>query len=137
MALQTILDELREETAVFRTTLRLEADGFEITCESLGEGAASLKGPVPFDLSKTDTYRFLEQERRILVQDDVRAGPAPPKQLYEDYGVGSQLLAGLFDDDRMIGIISVHHAAEPRAWTEDEVEALERAQAAIQSELAQ
>ena len=135
MALQETIDQLREDTHVFRTTLRTEADGFMITCESLGEGAASLKGPVPFDLSKTDTYRWLETERTILVQEDVREGPAPPRQLYEDYGVGSQLLSGIFDGERMIGIISVHHAAETREWTGDDIAALDQATAAVTAEL--
>ena len=135
MSLQETLDQLRKETAVFRTTLRLEANDFMIECESLGEGAASLKGPVPFDLSKTGTYSWLAETREILVQNDVRDGPAPPKELFEVYGVGSQLLAGLFSDERMIGIISVHHAAEPREWTDVEVSALKRAAAAIEAEL--
>jgi GAF domain-containing protein len=135
MALQEIIDQLREDTAVFRTTLRTAADGFMITCESLGEGAASLKGPVPFDLSKTDTYRWLEDERKILVQNDVREGPAPPRQLSEVYGVGSQLLSGIFNGERMTGIISVHHAAETREWTGVEIAALERAAAAVTAEL--
>ena len=135
MALQEILDQLRDETAVFRTTLRLERDEFMITRESLGEGAKSLKGPMPFDLSKTDTYRWIAEERKILVQNDVCEGPSPPRELSEVYGVGSQLLAGLFDDDRLVGIISVHHAADPREWTDVEISALERAAAAIEAEL--
>ena len=135
MALQEIIDQLREETAVFRTTLRLASGNFEIECESLGEGADSLKGPVPFDLSKTGTYSWLAETREILVQNDVREGPSPPRQLFEDYGVGSQLLAGLFKDDELAGIISVHHAAVPREWTDVEVSALERAATAVEAEL--
>ena len=133
MPRQKILDKLREETAVFRTTLRLESGNFEIDCESLGEGANSLRGPVPFDLSKTGTFTWLAENREILVHNDVLEGPSAPRQLFEDYGVGSQLLAGLFKDDGMIGIISVHHAAVPREWTDAEVSALERAAAAMEA----
>lgn len=138
MTLQEILDQLREETAVFRTTLRLaaEVDDFSIAVESLGEGAASLKGPLPFDLRQTGTYRWIEQERKILVQSDVREGPNPPRELFEVYGVGSQMLSGLFDGDDLVGIISVHHAATTREWTDAEILALERATAAVQAELA-
>ena len=138
MTLQGVLDQLREETSVFRTTLRLEAevDDFSIAVESLGEGAGSLKGPVPFDLRQTGTYRWIERERRILVQSDVREGPNPPKELFEVYGVGSQMLSGLFNDDRLVGIISVHHAATPREWTDADISALEQATAAVESELA-
>ncbi len=135
MALQEILDQLRSDTAVFRTTLRLETTNFEIAYESLGEGAASLKGPVPFDLSATDTYRWLDDERQILVQPDVREGPAPPRELLEVYGVGSQLLSGIFSDEGLVGIISVHHATVPREWTDAEITALERATAAVEAEL--
>ncbi len=138
MSLQSILDKLREETSVFRTTLRLEAevDDFSIAVESLGDGAASLKGPVPFDLRQTDTFRWLEDEQRLLVQSDVREEPSPPPELLEVYGVGSQMLSGLFADGRLVGIISVHHAATTREWSDEEIAALERATTAVDAELA-
>ncbi|MEZ5099888.1 MAG: GAF domain-containing protein [Thermoleophilia bacterium] len=139
MGLQKIIDDLRQETNVFRTTLRLEVeDGtFPIAVESLGEGAGSLKGPTPFDLRQTATFKWLEEEQRILVQPDVREGPAPPMQLIELYGTLSQMLAPVMRDGRMIGIISVHHAAEPREWTGQEIEAIERAQRLVETELNQ
>jgi len=136
MSLQAILDQLREDTTVFRTTLRLENNDFAIACESLGEGAMSLKGPLPFDLRKTGTYTWVAKNRTILVQSDVLEGPNPPRELFEVYGVGSQMLSGLFDGDDLLGIISVHHAATTREWTDAEVQALERATAAVQTELA-
>jgi GAF domain-containing protein len=136
MTPQEILDQLRADTAVFRTTLRLEDGDFAIAAESLGEGADSLAGPLPFDLRTTGTYQWVAKERRILVQSDVRAGPNPPRELFEVYGVGSQMLSGLFDDDGLVGIISVHHAATTREWTDAEIAALERATAAMKSALA-
>ncbi|MGI9658580.1 MAG: GAF domain-containing protein [Gaiellaceae bacterium] len=136
MSLQAILDQLREDTAVFRTTLRLEADNFEIAFESLGEGAASLKGPLPFDLRNTGTYMWIAENRTILVQPDVLEGPNPPRELHDVYGVRSQMLSGLFDGDDLVGIISVHHAATTREWADAEVAALERATVAVEAELA-
>jgi len=39
------------------------------------------------------------------------------------------VLAPLVRDDRMVGIVSVHHAATTRTWTPAEVEATEDAAA--------
>ena len=132
------MDELREATGVFRTTLRLDTPGdtFPVVAESLGPGAMSIQGPAPFDLRQTATFQFLEREQRILVQDDCTEDPAPPRELIEHYGVGSQMLAPLLRDGRLVGIISVHHAAEPRKWGAEEVAALERAAERVQRELA-
>ena len=133
--LQRIIDKLREETAVFRVTLRLKKDEFRVSYESLDQNALSLKGPVPFDLRKAKTYQWLENEKRILVQDDVLQGPEPPKELHEIYGVGSQLLAGVFHNDLLTGIISVHHKAHPRKWEETEIKALGKATVLVEKEL--
>jgi GAF domain-containing protein len=45
------------------------------------------------------------------------------------------MLAPIVRDGKLVGIISVHHAAEPRTWTDEDVAALERAQQAVQAEL--
>ena len=126
------MDRLRKDVGVFRTTLRLDRpepgdEVFPIVVESVGEGAESIKGPLPFNLRVTGTYEFLANEKRILVQDDCNEGPNPPKHLMEVFGVGAQLLGPLFKDGELYGIISVHHAATPREWTDDEVRTLERA----------
>ncbi len=80
----------------------------------------------------------MANEQRILVQDDCAANdPPPPKELMEYYGVRAQMLAPLVRDAQLIGIISVHYAPGPRAWTEDDVAALERTAKAAQAELDQ
>lgn len=140
MTLQRILDTLREDLAVFRTTLRLDTPGdevFPIVVESLGEGAKSIRGPLPFDLRDTGTFRWLAGEQRILVQDDCREEPSPPAELLELYGVGAQLLAPLIEDGDLRGIISVHHAATPRKWTERDAQVLEQAAIDVTAALAE
>ena len=137
--LQEIIAKLRKDLGVFRTTLRLDTPGdeiFPVQAESLGDGAESIKGPLPFDLRTQGTYVWLAEEQRILVQNDCSEGPNPPTQLMEVYGVGAQLLAPLIDNGNLIGIISVHHAATTREWTDDEVGVLEQAAADVQAALA-
>ena len=138
MTLQAIMDSLRTDLDVFRTTLRLDHpepgdEVFPIVVESLGKDAQSIKGPLPFNLRATGTYEWLATEQRTLVQDDCNEGPSPPTHLMEVFGVGAQLLGPLIKDGELRGIISVHHAAAPRVWTDDDVQVLERAVADVEA----
>ena len=140
MHLQKIIDKLRTDLDVFRTTLRLDRpepgdEVFPVVAESLGEGAQSIKGPLPFDLRATGTYEWLAKEQRILVQNDCNEGPSPPTHLMDSFGVGAQLLGPLFQDGELRGIISVHHAATSRDWADADVQVLERAVAAVEAVL--
>ena len=74
------------------------------------------------------TFRYLERELRLLVQEDILASDtAPPPELIERYGAGAQILAPVVLDGRMVGFVSVHNAQGPRRWSGEEIAAAESA----------
>lgn len=133
-AVEGIVGELRRVTGASRTTLRLEdaGGGFPIVAEDVADGVRSLRGGEVGDLRAAPTFRFLERERRPLIQEDLlHADPAPPPALIAEYGARAQMLAPLLHGERLIGIVSVHESTGPRHWSEADVAALEDATARI------
>ena len=125
-----ITDDLLANTGASRVTIRIEdTDGsFPVVAESRSLGTPSLFGGSVGDLRAAPTFRYLEQERRVLVQDDLEnADPAPPADLIRTYGARAQMLAPIFAGERLVGIVSVHQSEGPRAWAPVDVEALEGA----------
>lgn len=138
MTFQGIIDELLHATGASRTTLRLEEPGgdFPVVAEALAPGIRSIKGSSRISVRNSATFAFFERERRILVVNDCRTSDPPtPQELMDFYGVRAEILAPLLDGERIIGIVSVHHAPGPREWTEVEIDALTRASARILGEL--
>jgi maleate isomerase len=134
---QTELERLLADTGASRTTLRLEADdGFlPVVGEACGEGISSLRGE-PIDVRSAATFRVLDRDRGLLIQEDLtRADPPPPRALIEAYGARAQMLAPLERDGRVVGVISVHEAKGPRAWKQSDRGALTRAAATIAAAL--
>jgi GAF domain-containing protein len=128
--LQRIAADLRRTTGASRTTIRLEDAGgdFPVIAEDRGDGVASLLTGSVGDVRAAATFQWVARERRPLVQDDLhRADPAPPASLIEAYGAQAQMLAPVLDGERLLGVVSVHEATGPRAWTPDEVAAAEDA----------
>jgi maleate isomerase len=136
--LQEIAEELLGQTRASRVTVRLDTPGevFPVVAEALDENARSIAGDSSIDLRGAATFKFLESEKRNLIQEDCAAGefPAPP-ELIEFYGVKAQMLAPILRDDRLSGILSVHYAPATRVWTSEDVAALDSAAARITAEL--
>src|SRR5215211_8364237 len=95
-----ILEELLRSTDASRTTLRLDLldqDGGldEVVAEALAPGVRSISDDTSIrNLRGTSTVRFLEEQRRPLVQNDCLADDLdPPPELIELYGVRAQMLA--------------------------------------------
>jgi GAF domain-containing protein len=130
--LSEITQGLLAATGASRTTVRLEGDGsFPIVAEAVAPGIPSLSGTVVPNMTAAGTFKFLEQERSILVQRDLEdADPAPPPALIQAYGARAQMLAPILDGERLVGIVSVHQSGGPRDWTVEDVHALELAAAA-------
>jgi GAF domain-containing protein len=126
---EAILSDLRASLAVFRTTMRLRGsdESWAVVAESLAPGADSLKGQPAYDIRDTEPYKFLLRERRVLVQPDTRTPPVAHQLARDKYAVGAEMLAPLLAASELVGIVSVHHAREPREWTGAEVECLETA----------
>ncbi len=139
---QEIMEDLLRSTDASRTTLRLDLpdqdDGFDVVAaEALAPGVRSISDDTSIrNLRDAATVRFLEDQRRPLVQNDCSAdGLAPPSELIERHGVRAQMLAPLVREGRLIGVISVHYVPGPRAWSAEDVAALREAAERVQREL--
>ena len=130
MTFQRTVETLLQQTGASRTTLRLDQpDGFfPVAAEALAPGIRSIAGDSSIDLGASATFQSLERKRKLLIQSDLLAAdPAPPAELIELYGARAQMLAPVVRDGALAGIVSVHYSPGPRAWTDDDVAALEQA----------
>lgn len=132
--LEALVAELLESVAASRVTLRLDTPGavFPVVAEACAPGVRSIRDATEIDLRAAKTFQEIERTHRLLVQRDCLADePVAPAELIELYGVRAQVLAPLVRDGRLVGIVSVHHAATPRAWTQSELDAIEAAAARV------
>jgi GAF domain-containing protein len=129
MTFQALMVELLERTGASRTTLRIDDEPgveFPIRAEALAPGIDSIAGDPTLRVRVSATFQWVDRERRMLVQDDLRdADPAPAPQLVEKYGARAQMLAPVVRSGEVVGLVSVHYAPGPRQWTEDEIAAVE------------
>jgi len=129
MTFQALMEELLERTGASRTTLRIDDEPgveFPIKAEALASGIDSIAGDPTLRVRVSATFQWVDRERRVLVQDDLRdADPAPAPQLVEQYGARAQMLAPVVRGGEVVGLVSVHYAPGPRQWTEDEISAVE------------
>ena len=138
MPLQAIVEELLNATKASRSTIRLDSSDalFPVVAEAFAPGTRSIADDDSIDIRRAATFTFLERELRILVQDDCLVGAnPPPKELVDIYGVRAQMLAPIVCEANLAGIVSVHHAATPRGWAEQEIAALSRAAERAAAEL--
>lgn len=140
MSFQALMEELLERTGASRTTLRIDDTPgvqFPVKAEALAQGVDSMAGDETIPIRESATFKWVDRERRILVQTDLLAAdPAPARALIDRYGARAQMLAPLERDGELVGLISVHYASGPREWTETEVAALEEIVERVQLALA-
>lgn len=128
-----VLAQLRDATGALRTTLRIDLPAYDFhvdlaVAEALAPGARSLLAEGSMDQRAAPTARWLERERRLLVQPDFDAAdPRPPPALIAAYGVQAQMLGPILSDGRLAGWISVHSERRRERWTGAEIAALEHA----------
>jgi len=139
---QEIMEDLLGSADASRTTLRLDLPDQDagldaVVAEALAPGVRSIRDDTSIrNLRDVSTVRFLEEQRRPLVQNDCLADDlAPPSELIELYGVKAQMLAPIVRDDRLIGVISVHYVPGPRDWSSEDVAALREAAERVQREI--
>lgn len=139
---QRVLERLLAETGASRTTLRLDDEMFgfemvEVVAEALAPGERSMRGESTINHRAAGTGLWLEEHRRLLVQDDLSATDAQaPPALTGSFGVKAQILAPIERDGRLDGWISVHEARRIRAWSEADQRAAHEAVAAVLALLA-
>src|SRR5438309_98146 len=140
--LDAILAVLRDATGAARVTFRVDLPERGIDCndvagESIALGVKSLRGQTAIDQRAAGSIRWLDANKRPLVQDDLsgRVDPPPPPQLMSLFGVTAQMLGPVVRGDMLTGWISVHVEKAPRRWTDTDVKALEAAVEDVQREL--
>ena len=75
--------------------------------------------------------RWLSTNRRTFVMEDC-LNPwdpevAPESYVIDLYGIRSEMIAGVFRGDAMVGIVSVHFTRGARTWSAEEVAMIESA----------
>jgi 3-oxoacyl-[acyl-carrier protein] reductase len=140
--LAAILATLLDATGAARVTFRVDLPERGIECndvaaEAIAPGVKSLRGQTAIDQRAAGSIRWLDANKRPLVQDDLsgRVEPAPPPELMSVFGVTAQMLGPVVRGDMLTGWISVHVEKGPRHWTDAAVKALETAVARVQQEL--
>jgi hypothetical protein len=135
---EQVLAKLMTAAGADRCTLRFDdpARGWtvQLPCaEVLNRGAKSLRQENSVDQRAAATVKWLEANRRLLVQPDLSDTDAPaPAALLKVYGVRAQMLGPLFRDDGYLqGWISVHYLDLPGALGPEKVAALQEAVDAI------
>ncbi len=135
-AFRNIVDRLLKGTGASRTTIRVDCAplGLEmetVAVESLDHGAKGIEGKRTPNLRDGAAPRWLRENRRTFVMDDClnpwAPEVAPEDYVIELYGIRSEMVAGIFQGDNMIGIVSVHYTKGPRGWSADEVAMIEQA----------
>jgi maleate isomerase len=129
MSWQALMEELLERTGASRTTLRLDDEPgkvFPVKAEAVAPGIHPIAGDETIPIRESATYKWIDRERRMLVQTDLlTADPAPAAALMERYGGRAQMLAPLEHDGELVGLVSVHYAPGPRDWTPEDIATFE------------
>ena len=140
--LDAILAALRDATGAARVTFRVDLpergiDCNDVAAEAVAPGVKSLRGQTAIDQRAAGSIRWLDVNKRPLVQDDLtgRVEPAPPPELMSVFGVTAQMLGPVVRGDMLTGWISVHVEQGRRHWTDGDVKALEKALEDVQREL--
>ena len=126
VALQAILDRVRQGLRVQRCTLRQNVNAayaFPVTHESRGEGIWSLRGDFTIIQSNQPVIEKLLRDRAQVVQNDTRNATTEPlfHKMLKHYGdMRAQIVTPLFREDSLAAVLSVHSLKELRDWTPEE-----------------
>jgi maleate isomerase len=142
LVFQRAVEALLLATGASRTTLRLDWPEWglhvdDVAAEAVAAGVESLKGQTSIDQRQAATIRWLERERRPLIQESCSsADQPPPVELIRIYGVRAQMLGPVVRSDSLVGWVSVHEIRSERRWSADDAAALDEAVSAIERALA-
>jgi hypothetical protein len=137
--LDEILSSLLEKSHGSRCTLRIDDErrgwNVDFVCsEATMPGVKSLRGDGSIDQRAAATVKWMEKNRRNLIQPDLtnNPDPAPPPALMSAYAAKAQMLAPLFNrQGHLQGWISVHYVNGTHEFAEAEIQALDRARAEV------
>jgi GAF domain-containing protein len=126
--IETLLQELLDETGASRVTLRRDLggeDAFPVTDEVLAPGVPSLRNERTIDL-RSQPVAIEVQAGRQVVQDDCASAydDADFQRMLSAYGgLAAQIVTPVVVDGTVRGIVSLHQLGTVRRWTEEEVSA--------------
>lgn len=137
--LQRIALSLRERLDAGRVTIRVDdapGETFPVKAEACAAAVAPIAGHRTEGIRESGTFRWIERERSVLVQDDIAGSPiAPAPVLLERYRARAQLLAPVVRDGAVVAIVSVHETRDVRAWRAEEADEAAAAAAAVAAAL--
>ena len=127
-AFRRIAEQLRTGTRASRTTIRVDCDALGLEMETVAVESRDESAPT---LRDGAAVRWLATNRRTFVMEDC-LNPWDPEVAPENYviglyGIRSEMVAGVFRRDAMVGIISVHFTRGARTWSDEEVAMIEAA----------
>ncbi|MCS0503279.1 GAF domain-containing protein [Ancylobacter mangrovi] len=137
-----VLSALLDGTAGSRTTLRIDLPEFgfhvnDVAGEARRPEEKSLRGETGIDQRAVETVKWLDRERRPLIQGDLSNTDVPaPKALIDIYGARAQMLAPIIVKDALQGWISVHYSKGARDWSAADTAALDEAVKSVQAIIA-
>jgi maleate isomerase len=125
-AFEAIVGALREQVGVDRCTLRLDVAGeyFPVVHESRTAGTGSLIGDRKVSLQGQPVVEAILAGAEQVVQPDCATAsddPAFQAMLAHYGGLGAQIVTPVRNGDALLGIISLHHLAGRREWSDREL----------------
>ncbi len=129
--LEDVLRDLLETTGASRVTLRRAVPGarpFPVVEEVLAPGVGSIRDEPSVHLPTQPVVLEVQRGVQVVQDDSARAydDPAFLAMLDAYGGLAAQIVTPVMRDGRLEAILSLHQLGEPRAWTEDEIEAASR-----------
>lgn len=131
-----VLEGLLAATGASRVTLRQDVPGeyaFPVTHEALAPGVPSLREERTVDLRSQPVVAELRRGKQV-VQDDCSAASDDPafRRMLDTYGgLAAQIVTPIFQDERLMGIVSLHELRTPRRWSAADIAAATRAAAGV------
>ncbi len=104
--------------------------------EYLAPGIESLLGE-QWDLANNPLVQVAIQQQAAVYLENAavdswgKQAVAPPKALVDRWGIGSWLLMPVLHQNRLMGIVEVHHCGAPHDWSEANLELIEAIAAQI------
>jgi maleate isomerase len=137
--LDAVLANLLRATGGSRSTLRVDDPdrgwNVNVVCaEAVQPGVKSLRGDGSIDQRAAATVKWMEANRRSLLQPDLTNNPhpPPPPALMGVYAAKAQMLGPLFAKDGFLsGWISVHYVDGIRTFSDHDSRALDNARAEV------
>ena len=124
--LDTLIGDLRARFEVDRCTLRLDVPGdiYPVVYEARTDRTRSLVGDTSVPVRGQPVVEALLRGADQIVQPDSRAASDDPAfvAMLELYGIAAQVVTAIRDDDRLLGMISLHELSGPREWSHEELQ---------------